>query len=111
MIKDVDAKMWHLFKNGVQPKEFFEKPEVKNTMKSTIERHEEEALLEKASKLADKYLAEVQQKRKDEARIKQQSILKSHSEKNLEMIKKKDNLQLSLILRKPARQVSNDWQQ
>ena len=55
-MSEFDGKMWQLFKHGMPPKEFFEKPTVKKSMKQAIEEHREDELLKKAALLLQEHL-------------------------------------------------------
>ncbi len=56
-MKKVDGSMWELFRRGTLPKHFFDLPEVKSSLRESVERHKEEDLLDRANKLAEKLLA------------------------------------------------------
>lgn len=56
-MKRVDGSMWELFRRGTLPKQFFETPEVKRSLRESVERHKEDELLDRANKLAEKYIA------------------------------------------------------
>lgn len=108
-MQDVDAKMWDLFKNGVGPKEFFQKPEVRMSLKSLVEQHEEEKLLEQAKRLADKYINKIQKQKNEKKELEQKAIVKSMSERNLDVEKLKKKLKLDLVFDKSPKRVKDSW--
>lgn len=57
-MKKVDGSMWELFRRGTLPKNFFEIPEVKSSLRESVERHKEDELLDRAKKLAEKYMGD-----------------------------------------------------
>lgn len=110
-MRDVDAQMWNLYKNGVIPKDFFEKADVKQSLKSLVEQHEENKLLDQTKTLADKYMKKIQKERDQKKTLENNVNAKSMSEKNLEIEKLKRKLNLDLTLNKPARLVKDSWKQ
>ena len=57
-MREVDGNGWKLFKSGIPPKKFFEKPEVKESLKSIVERKEMERLVNRVVELQKQHLAE-----------------------------------------------------